>query len=148
LTADISDRQNKILDAIAGAGGHLHFRGIARKLGSMNRLNGDLVELVQKRCLHMERQGKENVYTITTQGLRCLLKHEGDALGESADFLKRIKQIAPDVFRENEELRERVAQLEDNLQFITNVLHSKTGLRMFWIPDSVVLKVTNPPDAK
>lgn len=52
-------------------------RQIADKLGSPNRLSGDLLELVQRRLLHVDRpNGKEHIYTITKGGISSLVKYE------------------------------------------------------------------------
>ena len=82
----LTSRQVDIL-RIVFASKRLNMRGIADKLGSPNRLSGDLIDLVQKRCLHMEREGKEHIYTITTPGVRSLAKHGADAIGASIDRL-------------------------------------------------------------
>jgi hypothetical protein len=74
-------------------GMRLHVRGIADKLGSPNRLAGDLVELVQKRCLHMEREGREHIYTITRQGFTHLARYEAEIAGDSLTSYARTVKV-------------------------------------------------------
>lgn len=68
----------------------LNVRAIADKLGSPNRLSGDLIDLVQKRCLHMEREGNMHIYTITALGARTLAKYEEMSVGAS---IKRLGEM-------------------------------------------------------
>lgn len=75
-----------VLDAMLDAR-RLHVRGIADKLGSPNYLRSDLGVLIQKRCLHMEQDGKEHIYTITKTGRECLAKYERDTV---VDLITRI----------------------------------------------------------
>jgi hypothetical protein len=105
LTA-ITRRQVEILRIVFTAK-RPNVRAIADELGSPNRLSGDLVELIQKRYLHMEREGKEHFYTITKPGRRCLAKYDAQTAGESLDSLGKNKEVEPDV---NEELAFKIFQ--------------------------------------
>jgi hypothetical protein len=67
-------------------------RRIADKLGSPNRLRDDLAELTQKRCLHMEREGKEHIYTITNTGKTTLMEHQVDLAHASIASISEVLQ--------------------------------------------------------
>ena len=103
----LTRRQAEIL-RIVFAAKRPNVRAIADKLGSPNRLSGDLVELIQKRYLHMEREGKEHIYTITKPGLRRLVEHEGETAGSSILSLSEISKAHPQV----QGLQDRIAELE------------------------------------
>jgi hypothetical protein len=77
--------------------GHPNVRGVADRLGSPNRLSANLEELVNKRCLHLDREGNQHRYTITKMGLRYLAKYDGDAAGASIGSLTAISRAAPEI---------------------------------------------------
>jgi hypothetical protein len=88
----ITRRQVEIL-RIVFAAKRPNVRAIADKLGSPNRLSGDLVELIQKRYLHIEREGKEHFYTIMKPGRTCLGKYEGEAAESSIATIASLGEI-------------------------------------------------------
>lgn len=104
----ITRRQVDILRVVSDAN-RLNVRQIADKLGSPNRLRGDLVALNQKRFLRMERDGKEHIYTITKEGASFLLKYDTRTVDHS--LVRLGKDAEP-----NEQLKEEVEHLRSQLR--------------------------------
>ena len=86
-------------------------------------LKENLETLVDERCLQMDREGNQHRYKITKRGLRSLLKHDEQAVGGAIGSLERIRQVAPNIFRE---LDARVAHLE----LAVKMLEEASGLRV------------------
>jgi hypothetical protein len=106
---------------------HAHILRVAFKLGRPNvndlvrnqesptRLKVNLKQLVEKRYLHMDRQGNQHRFTITNTGLRHLAKYDGEAASASIGSLAENPKITP---REVQDLRDKLAQLEHDMQMI------------------------------
>ena len=92
----INTREAKILRAVIAAK-RPNFCEIARIYGSRNRLLGDLTELIQKGCLHYEREGREHLYTIKNPGVQRLAEYEAQIAGESLGSLAKIKEAEPEI---------------------------------------------------
>jgi len=92
----LSNRQIDILHVVLEAN-RIHVRGIVDKLGSPNRLAGDLVELVQKRFLHMEREGQQHYYELTKTGLNWLGEHEAKTAATAIANLTQLAERIPEV---------------------------------------------------
>jgi hypothetical protein len=116
----LSDRELLILRIVSDAK-RIHTRGIIDKIHSPNRLSGCLIELVQRRLLHMEREGKKCYYTMTKLGTRVLAAYEVDASRASMD---RLKGMDPEELKGQESKIQALEETVEQLQFKIKVLET------------------------
>jgi hypothetical protein len=87
----LSQRQREILRAIAKQTGSVHYRLIARTLGSASGLKEDLTYLVTHRFVRKEIIGKYHYFTLLDRGRKELLEAEQLSFAESVEIIRRLQ---------------------------------------------------------